>query len=218
MPPHHTDACREQPCTSILEEVSVEENAVDLPNKSTPKLSLKEKIFQKLHEDETEDHHEHGVHKSDIIRIVLVAVGVLASITNVWKYLPNVPFDIIGLITVVLGGYPIYKEAFMEGIMQLKMTMELSMTIALVSALAIKEFETAAIIVLFVLIAEVLEHLTVGQGRKALKKLTDILPNECFIIDPQTKAIKQVDIANLQVGDIVMIKPGGRIPVDGKVT
>jgi cation transport ATPase len=52
-----------------------------------------------------------------------------------------------------------------------RMTMELSMTIALVAAVAIGEFFTALVIVLFVLVAEVLEGLTVDRGRRAIKDL-----------------------------------------------
>ena len=61
------------------------------------------------------------------------------------------------------------------------MTMELSMTIALVAALAIGEFFTALVIVFFVLIAEALESLTVGRGRRAIKDLLDLLPNRVVV-------------------------------------
>jgi cation transport ATPase len=68
---------------------------------------------------------------------------------------------VIGLAATLIGGYPIFKEAF-ENIIERRMTMELSMTIALVSALAIGEFFTALVIAGFVLAAEILEGLTVG--------------------------------------------------------
>jgi hypothetical protein len=70
---------------------------------------------------------------------------------------------------------PIVKEAF-ENIIERKMTMELSMTIALLSALAIGEFFTALVITGFVLAAEVLEGLTVRRGRRAIQDLLDFLP------------------------------------------
>ena len=88
------------------------------------------------------------------------------------------PFErvtIIGVAAALIGGYPILKEAF-ENIVEPKMTMELSMTIALVSALAIGEFFTAQVITAFVLAAEVLEGLTVGRGRRAIQDLLDFLP------------------------------------------
>jgi cation transport ATPase len=76
--------------------------------------------------------------------------------------------SVVGIVAAIIGGYPIFKEAF-ENIVERKMTMELSMTIALVSALAIGELFTALVIAAFVVAAEVLEGLTVGQGRRAIR-------------------------------------------------
>ena len=62
------------------------------------------------------------------------------------------------------------------------MTMELSMTIALVSALAIGEFFTALVITAFVLAAEILEGLTVGRGRHAIEDMLDLLPQTASLL------------------------------------
>ena len=62
------------------------------------------------------------------------------------------------------------------------MTMELSMTIALVSALAIGEFFTALVITAFVLAAEILEGLTVGRGRRAIQDMLDFLPQTASVL------------------------------------
>ena len=61
------------------------------------------------------------------------------------------------------------------------MTMELSMTIAIVAAAAIAEFFTALVITLFVLVAEVLEGMTVGRGRRAIRDLLEFLPREVTV-------------------------------------
>ena len=61
------------------------------------------------------------------------------------------------------------------------MTMELSMAIAIVAALAIREIFTALVITLFVLVAEILEGLTVGRGRKAIQHLVDLLPSTATV-------------------------------------
>jgi cation transport ATPase len=77
------------------------------------------------------------------------------------------------LIATLIGGYPIFKEAF-ENILERRMTMELSMTIALVSALAIGEFFTALVITAFVLAAEIIVD-TVGIGLAAAGILNPLL-------------------------------------------
>src|ERR1700691_5539214 len=86
----------------------------------------------------------------------------------------------MGVGATLIGGYPILKEA-VENIVERKMTMELSMTIALLAAMAIHEFFTALVITGFVLAAEVLEGLTVGRGRRAILDLLDFLPRSVLV-------------------------------------
>ena len=153
-----------------------------------------------------DDDHEH-VHRLDTIELVRIGFVGLAVVTS-WFQLWNgiASFDVIALMATAIGGYPIFKEAF-ENILERRMTMELSMTIALVSALAIGEVFTALVIVFFVLIAEFLEGLTVNRGRKAIKDLMDVLPRTADI--RRADGVQAVDAAEIQIGDVVIIKPGG---------
>jgi Cu+-exporting ATPase len=90
--------------------------------------------------------------------------------------------------------YPILREA-LEAIADRRMTMELSMSIAIVAALAIGEFFTALVVILFVLIAEVLEGWTVRRGRKAIKDLLDFLPRRAVIRrDGESHEIDSVEL------------------------
>jgi cation transport ATPase len=91
----------------------------------------------------------------------------------------------------------------------------LSMTIAIAAAAAIGQFFTAMIITLFVLVAEVLEGLTVGRGRKAIRDLLEFLPREVSV--RRSGAIHAVSAEELRIGDAILVAPGGRIPVDGTV-
>jgi Cd2+/Zn2+-exporting ATPase/Cu+-exporting ATPase len=129
-----------------------------------------------------------------------------------WKGFAS--FDVIAFTATLIGGYPIFKEVF-ENVLERRMTMELSMTIALVAALIVGEFFTALVIVFFVLIAELLEGLTVERGRKAIGDLMQGLPRTAEI--RRTDGVRTIDAAEIQIGDVVVIKPGGRIPVDGIV-
>ena len=95
------------------------------------------------------------------------------------------------------------------------MTMELSMTIALLAALLIGEFFTALIITVFVLVAEVLEGLTVNRGRRAIGDLLNLLPYSAWVVKDGTAI--EVPVGGLHPGDRVLIRPGTRIPVDGRV-
>ena len=89
------------------------------------------------------------------------------------------------------------------------------MTIALLAALAIGEFFTALVIIAFVLAAEVLESLTVGRGRRAIRDLLDFLPRTITV--RRDGQIIVMPAEQVEVGDSVVVKPGGHIPVDGLV-
>jgi heavy metal translocating P-type ATPase len=130
-----------------------------------------------------------------------------------WEPLPRVSF--IGIAGVVFGGWPIFRGAF-EDILERRMTMELSMTIALAAALAIGEFFTALIIIAFVLAAEVLEGLTVGRGRRAIGDLLNLLPRSAWLVKAGMQPA-EVPVRDISAGDRVLIRPGARIPVDGVV-
>ena len=92
----------------------------------------------------------------ELARIGLVAVAAAAVWFRVWE--PFARVSVIGLVGTLGGGWPIFHEAW-ENVRERRMTMELSMTIALVAALVIGEFFTALVITAFVLAAEVLEGL-----------------------------------------------------------
>jgi cation transport ATPase len=120
----------------------------------------------------------------------------------------------VGVVCTVVGGFPIFHEAY-ENIVQRRMTIELSMTIVIVAALAIREIFTALVITLFVLVAEILEGLTVGRGRRAIQRLVDLLPSAASV--RRDGAWKDVPVLEISVGDEVLARPGGRVPVDGSM-
>jgi heavy metal translocating P-type ATPase len=162
--------------------------------------------------DNLNSHHEHALESADLVRIAFVALAAAVVWFRIWE--PFARISVIGIVATLVGGYPIFKEAF-ENIVERKMTMELSMTIALVAALAIGEFFTTLVITGFVLVAEVLEGLTVGRGRRAIQNLLDFLPRNVTV--RRDRAIVEIPSAEMRVGDAVIVKPGGHIPVDGIV-
>ena len=158
------------------------------------------------------EEHGHGADWTELVRIAFVAIAAAAVWFRLWEPFPHI--SVIGIAATLIGGYPIFKEAF-ENIVERKMTMELSMTIALLSALAIGEFFTALVITGFVLAAEVLEGLTVGRGRRAIQSLLDFLPRTVAV--RRNDQVIEIASDQVRVGDTVIVKPGGHIPVDGLV-
>lgn len=163
-------------------------------------------------EPAVEHHHhdssEHNIERADLVRIAGVGIVVLLILCRC-------PYSqVLGIVATLVGGYPIFEEAF-SNLREKRMTMELSMSIALFAALAISEVFTALVITFFVLIAETLEKLTMGRGRNAIKHLLSLMPQDAFVRHGDSIAEKKA--AEIQLGDIVVIKPGARVPVDGQV-
>ncbi|MGA7615583.1 MAG: cation-translocating P-type ATPase [Thermoanaerobaculia bacterium] len=155
---------------------------------------------------------ESHIERADLARIVIVALASAAVWFHLWE--PFARVSLIGIAAALIGIYPILEEA-LEAIAARRMTMELSMTLAIVAALAIGQFFTALIIILFVLVAEVLEGMTVGRGRRAIKDLLDLLPRSATV--RRDGSAHEITAADLEVDDVVIAKPGARIPVDGVV-
>src|SRR5208282_3627814 len=148
----------------------------------------------------------------EVVRIIAVALAAVAVRLHVWEPLPGV--SVIGIAGVLVGGWPIFKEAF-EHVAARRMTMELSMAIAIVAAAAISEYFTALIITLFVLVAEVLEGMTVSRGRRAIRDLLDFIPRTVTV--RRGDGGREIPADALKIGDSVLVNPGAQVPVDGVV-
>jgi len=153
-----------------------------------------------------------GIDRLDLARVGFVVAAAAAVWFHLWE--PVAQFSVIGVAATLIGGYPIFKEAF-ENVLERRMTMELSMTIALVAALSIGQAFTALVITAFVLAAEILEHLTVARGREAIGDLLRYLPRTAIV--RRDGAMREVPASELAIGDAVLVNPGALVPVDGTV-
>ena len=115
------------------------------------------------HED---SEHNHAESRLEWARVGLVALVLLVVWSGIVPRAGGV--DWLALVGIAIGGYPIFKEAIAD-VLKGRMTMELSMTIALVAASAIGEFFTALLITIFVLVAEIIEGKAVIWPRHRLQ-------------------------------------------------
>jgi len=162
---------------------------------------------------EMEPKHEQPGGPVEYIRLALLALVILASLSGWWKnYMSR---DWLAFAATLVGGFPIFKEAW-ENLRKRRMTMELSMTLALVAALCIGQLLTALVIAFFVLFAELVEGYTVGGGRRAIQNLIDALPRQVRV----RRGGQERELATNEVaaGETIIIRPGERIPADGMVS
>jgi heavy metal translocating P-type ATPase len=147
--------------------------------------------------------------------LVRMAVAILGA-AAVWfqLYEPVREVSVVGIAALAFSAWPIFREAF-GNLVGRRMTMELSMSIAILAAAAIAEIFTALVVTLFVIVAEELEHLTVAKGRVAIRELVDFIPPEARVRRDGT--IRLLKLAEVVPGDHVLVSPGEKVPVDGGV-
>lgn len=130
------------------------------------------------------------------------------------KGIEIIPIPVI-LIAIILGGYPIFKKAFL-GILHKQINVDLMMSVGIIGAAAIGEFTSSMLVAFFMNLAHYLEEFTVTRSRQAIKELIKLAPKTAKI--KRDKKEIEVDISELKQGDIVVVRPGEKIPVDGVVT
>lgn len=156
----------------------------------------------------------HRIDREDLIRLgVVAALAVLAAVTSAlagpwWVVVP------VAAAGLVVGCWPIVVES-VEDVRSRRMSMELSMLLAIVAAALIGEWVTALVITAFVLAAEILEDLSMDRGRDALTELLSFLPSVVHVRVGDD--LHDVELDDVRPGDLVVVRPGGRVPVDGTV-
>jgi heavy metal translocating P-type ATPase len=164
--------------------------------------------------------------RSEIIRLavmatVIIVVGWLHLLKPIWLG------NIIIIVAVAAGGYPIFKESFFA-LKKGRVNMELSMVIAIVASLVLFQFLPAIVITFFALLSEFVEGFIVQKGRKNIQLLYDLAPKKAIIkrysnsqkednISLATTTTIEIPVDNVRVGDSVVVREGDTIPVDGHV-
>ena len=157
------------------------------------------------------------IEHSDIVRIVLVGLAALGAWTAGTVGAPSWVVGVVGAAALVVGCWPLVVEAAGD-LRRRRMSMELSMLLAVVAAAVIGEWVTALAVTVFALCAEVLEDLSMDRGRDALTDLMSFLPQTAQVVTgPHTNETTEVPLDEVRPGQVIALSPGGRVPVDGVV-
>ena len=157
------------------------------------------------------------IEHSDIVRIVLVGLAALGAWTAGTVGAPSWVVGVVGAAALVVGCWPLVVEAAGD-LRRRRMSMELSMLLAVVAAAVIGEWVTALAVTVFALCAEVLEDLSMDRGRDALTDLMSFLPQTAQVVTgPHTDETTEVPLDEVRPGQVIALSPGGRVPVDGVV-
>jgi Cd2+/Zn2+-exporting ATPase len=142
--------------------------------------------------------------------ITLASSWILEALGLGPSYLPTA-FSIASLI---LGGYPILKGAI-QTLLIPDLNVDTLVSIAAIAATSVGAYREAAVVIFIMLLGESLERVTVGKTRKAITSLIQLAPKIAWI-RREGKEV-QVPIEEVKPKEIVIVKPGERIPVDGQI-
>ena len=147
--------------------------------------------------------------------LTLVSGGLLLTALAVYLLTPgSLAQDIILIVAAILAGVPIAIKAF-QALRMKALSIDLLVTIAVVGAMIIGEYTEAAVVSFLFLFGHYLEGRTLQRTRASLKSLMDMAPLEATILKNGERIT--IPAEEVQIGDHVIVQPGGRIPVDGKV-
>ena len=147
-------------------------------------------------------------------RMVLSLGGLLALAFVISHARPEHSLWAYAAVALV-GLVPIARRAFVGALSGTPFSIETLMTVAAVGAVAIGAAEEAAVVIVLFVIGELLETVAAGRARAGIKALINLVPRSARIED--AGQLREVPIERLRVGDIVLVRPGDRVPSDGEV-
>ena len=144
-----------------------------------------------------------------IIALILFLIALIIDFGNVWIN------NVIYIIAYIIVGFEIVRKA-LRNITRGKVFDEnFLMTVATIGAFGIGEFPEAAAVMLFYQVGELFQSYAVDKSRKSIASLMDIRPDYANI--EKDGKLEKVDPDEVKIGDIIVVKPGEKIPLDGTV-
>lgn len=149
-------------------------------------------------------------------QITLIS-GILIVIAFISKFTFSQPviFNVALIIASILGVAPIALQAY-QALKVKVVSIDVLVTIAVIGAFLIQNYEESAIVTFLFLFGAYLEQRTLNQTRSAIKELTEMAP-ESALKQMENGEFKEVDVEEVDEGDILLVKTGAKVPVDGTV-
>lgn len=148
--------------------------------------------------------------------LILSFVLLIAGIIFLMQIGESHPLTVgIFISSILIGGYSLFQQG-LSNLVRLKFDMNTLMTIAVIGAALIGEWVEGAVVVILFAISEALERYSMDKARASIRSLMDIAPKHATIL--RNGSEMEIEVDNIQLNDIVIVKPGEKIPIDGVVT
>lgn len=153
-----------------------------------------------------------------LLSVILFLILLIVEKTGILPFLPehSLWYLPLYLIPYFLSGLSVVKECFLGIKNRRPFDEALLMTVATLGAFLSGEFAEAVAVMVFYQMGELFQSYAVGKSRKSIKELMDIVP-ELAHIEREDGTVDTVDPDEVEVGDMLLVKPGERVPVDGIV-
>lgn len=144
----------------------------------------------------------------EIVRILTV------GIVSLLFYFEVIPLPVL-LVAMAFGLYSLVKVAITDLIKERKIGTEIFITIAVIVSVLGKEYLAGSVVLMIILIAEYIASASGEKARASIKELIGSVPKTAIVKKDGKE--ETVQISDLKIGDIILVKAGEKIPVDGKV-
>jgi Cu+-exporting ATPase len=145
---------------------------------------------------------------------IILSVVIFGEGMGLFDFLnARVPF-LLGLVLVIAGGYPVFMNVI-RAILRRQVISHTLMTLGVIAALAVGQWVTAALVVIFMRIGDYVENFTTESARRAVKELITLAPQTARV--ERNGVELEIPVSEVKIGETIIVRPGEKIAVDGEV-
>ncbi|WP_342400350.1 heavy metal translocating P-type ATPase [Weizmannia sp. FSL W8-0676] len=184
------------------------------------RLEPEVEVVPESHDHDHDHDHDHGHshdHGSENTRKMLVRLGIGAILAGIGMFAPVSGMGELGLFLIaylIVGGDIVLRAA--KNILRGQVFDEhFLMALATIGAFAVKQYPEGVAVMLFYQVGELFQGIAVNRSRKSISALMDIRPDYANV--KVGSDIQRVSPEKVKIGDLIVVKPGEKIPLDGKI-
>lgn len=144
---------------------------------------------------------------SELFPLIIASVLFVSSFAfNIWY---------LFILSYLSAGYDVLLKAFKNLRKGFFLDENFLMSIATIGAIFLKQYEEAVMVMILYKVGELLQQIAVNRSRRSVKSLIQAMPKQAWLV--QGSQLQQIDPKDLEIGQIILVKPGEKVPVDGIV-